>query len=203
MDWIHCRDIATEKLGIMCLYGPAGSGKWAILQSIAEMWCEEESLPASYFFSRFDFNCDHPRSLTGGEILPGWFSTGSNPPCVTLKAVLKTRYLVCITWFIASWRQHFLNSFYRQLRWLDPAVDFAPSVIATITYQAALRFSTFRERVVAAFDGLTTIPSYLAVHPIPTRLHRFRLFSQSSITSWCSSCWWIIRMRIVKTFRVK
>ncbi|PPQ85051.1 hypothetical protein CVT25_010273 [Psilocybe cyanescens] len=63
MDWIHGLDPAMQKALIMWLYGPAGAGKSAIAQSIAELCYEEGILIASYFFSRFDSTRNHPRSL--------------------------------------------------------------------------------------------------------------------------------------------
>ncbi|PPQ82414.1 hypothetical protein CVT25_008364 [Psilocybe cyanescens] len=63
MDWIHGLDPATQTALIVWLYGPAGAGKSAIAQSIAELCYEEGILIASYFFSRFDSTRNHPRSL--------------------------------------------------------------------------------------------------------------------------------------------
>ncbi|PPQ85048.1 hypothetical protein CVT25_010270 [Psilocybe cyanescens] len=63
MDWIHGLEPAMQKALIMWLYGPAGAGKSAIAQSIAELCYEEGILIASYFFSRFDSTRNHPRSL--------------------------------------------------------------------------------------------------------------------------------------------
>ncbi|PPQ85049.1 hypothetical protein CVT25_010271 [Psilocybe cyanescens] len=63
MDWIHGLEPATQHAVIVWLYGPAGAGKSAIAQSIAELCCEEGNLIASYFFSRFDSTRNHPRSL--------------------------------------------------------------------------------------------------------------------------------------------
>ncbi len=48
---------------ILWLYGPAGSGKSAILQSIAEQCAELEILLASFIFSRYDCTRNHPSSL--------------------------------------------------------------------------------------------------------------------------------------------
>ncbi|PPQ85050.1 hypothetical protein CVT25_010272 [Psilocybe cyanescens] len=63
MDWIHGLDPAMQKALIMWVYGPAGAGKSAIAQSIAELCYDEGILIASYFFSRFDSTRNHPRSL--------------------------------------------------------------------------------------------------------------------------------------------
>ncbi|PPQ90902.1 hypothetical protein CVT25_007881 [Psilocybe cyanescens] len=63
MDWIHGLNPATQTTLIMWLYGPAGAGKSAITQSIAELCYEEGILIASYFFSRFDSSRNHPLSL--------------------------------------------------------------------------------------------------------------------------------------------
>ncbi|PPQ79263.1 hypothetical protein CVT25_002733 [Psilocybe cyanescens] len=63
MDWIHGLGPAMQNALIMWLYGPAGAGKSAIAQSIAELCYEEGILIASYFFSRFDSTRNHPRSL--------------------------------------------------------------------------------------------------------------------------------------------
>lgn len=48
---------------ILWLYGPAGAGKSAILQSIAEKCAELKILLASFFFSRSDETRNHPGSL--------------------------------------------------------------------------------------------------------------------------------------------
>jgi len=47
----------------MWVYGPAGSGKSAIAQSIAEMCEEEMILLASFFFSRVDPSLNNVRPL--------------------------------------------------------------------------------------------------------------------------------------------
>ncbi|KAF8166170.1 hypothetical protein BJ912DRAFT_1068046 [Pholiota molesta] len=52
MEWIFGRD-DTEAL-ILWLYGPAGAGKSAILQTIAEQCFERKLLLASFFFGRSD-----------------------------------------------------------------------------------------------------------------------------------------------------
>ena len=63
IDWILGRDPLTRNALIAWLHGPAGSGKSAIAQSIAE-WCYEQGiLVASFFFSRFDSTRNHARSL--------------------------------------------------------------------------------------------------------------------------------------------
>ncbi|KDR79589.1 hypothetical protein GALMADRAFT_19964, partial [Galerina marginata CBS 339.88] len=48
---------------ILWLYGPAGSGKSAIAQTIADLLSKEKYLLASYFFSRFDSTRNHERSI--------------------------------------------------------------------------------------------------------------------------------------------
>ncbi len=48
---------------ILWLYGPAGSGKSAIIQSICERCCTLNLLFASFFFSRYDGTRDNPGSL--------------------------------------------------------------------------------------------------------------------------------------------
>jgi hypothetical protein len=48
---------------IMWLYGPAGAGKSAIAQTIAELCFAQKRLLASFFFSRSDPNRNHERSL--------------------------------------------------------------------------------------------------------------------------------------------
>ncbi|KDR66738.1 hypothetical protein GALMADRAFT_80531, partial [Galerina marginata CBS 339.88] len=63
MSWIHGLDPETRDTLIMWLYGPAGSGKSAIAQSIAELCHEEQILVASYFFARADSTRNHARSL--------------------------------------------------------------------------------------------------------------------------------------------
>ena len=60
IQWIFGHD--SEAL-IMWLYGPAGAGKSAILQTIAEMCTKLNILLASFFFSRADGTRNHPNSL--------------------------------------------------------------------------------------------------------------------------------------------
>ncbi|KDR68083.1 hypothetical protein GALMADRAFT_146574 [Galerina marginata CBS 339.88] len=62
-DWIFSLDPESRNALIMWLHGPAGSGKSAIAQTIAEWAFEEGVLLASYFFSRFDTTRNHSRSL--------------------------------------------------------------------------------------------------------------------------------------------
>lgn len=49
MNWILGLDFETQDFGIMWLHGPAGSGKSAIAQTIAERLFELKMLLASYF----------------------------------------------------------------------------------------------------------------------------------------------------------
>ncbi|KDR76633.1 hypothetical protein GALMADRAFT_452508 [Galerina marginata CBS 339.88] len=62
-EWILGLDPMTRSALIKWLHGPAGSGKSAIAQTLADWAFEEEILLASYFFSRFDSTRNHPRSL--------------------------------------------------------------------------------------------------------------------------------------------
>ena len=61
MRW--ARGEHTEEALIMWLYGPAGSGKSAILQTIAERCSEFNILLATYFFWKSDGTRNHPKSL--------------------------------------------------------------------------------------------------------------------------------------------
>ncbi|KJA19273.1 hypothetical protein HYPSUDRAFT_93532, partial [Hypholoma sublateritium FD-334 SS-4] len=61
MQWIFGSD--DRDALILWLYGPAGAGKSAILQSIAEKCAALDILLASFFFSRFDGTRNHPGSL--------------------------------------------------------------------------------------------------------------------------------------------
>ncbi|PPQ74805.1 hypothetical protein CVT26_004872 [Gymnopilus dilepis] len=54
MKWIRGLDPETKRFSVMWLYGPAGSGKSAIAQTIAEMLDELRILLASFFFARSD-----------------------------------------------------------------------------------------------------------------------------------------------------
>ncbi len=60
IQWIFGHD---SKSVIMWLYGPAGAGKSAILQTIAEKCTVLDILLASFFFSRSDGTRNHPDSL--------------------------------------------------------------------------------------------------------------------------------------------
>ncbi|KAF9473577.1 hypothetical protein BDN70DRAFT_908816 [Pholiota conissans] len=61
MGWIFGRN-DPEAL-IMWLYGPAGAGKSAILQTIAEWFAERNSLLASFFFGHSDPTRNHIKPL--------------------------------------------------------------------------------------------------------------------------------------------
>lgn len=63
MNWILGLDAETKDFVIMWLHGPAGSGKSAIAQTIAERLFDLKMLLASYFFARLDSTRNHPRSL--------------------------------------------------------------------------------------------------------------------------------------------
>ncbi|KDR68993.1 hypothetical protein GALMADRAFT_256229 [Galerina marginata CBS 339.88] len=63
MSWILGLDPETRNALIMWIYGPAGSGKTAIAQTIAERCAEEGYLLASFFFFRSDPTRNHPRSF--------------------------------------------------------------------------------------------------------------------------------------------
>ena len=52
MDWIQGLDDSERRCFFMWLYGPAGAGKSAIAQTIAELCYELKLLAASFFFSR-------------------------------------------------------------------------------------------------------------------------------------------------------
>ncbi|KDR81215.1 hypothetical protein GALMADRAFT_91866 [Galerina marginata CBS 339.88] len=60
MDWILRQDDTTRDAIIMWLYGPAGAGKSAIAQTIAEMCYSYGYLLAGFFFSKND----HQRSTS-------------------------------------------------------------------------------------------------------------------------------------------
>ena len=61
MQWIF--GSKDKEALILWLYGPAGAGKSAILQSIAEKCAELEIIIASFFFSRSDNTRNHHGSL--------------------------------------------------------------------------------------------------------------------------------------------
>ena len=52
MDWVHGLEELDRRCYFMWLYGPAGAGKSAIAQTIAELCYELKLLAASFFFSR-------------------------------------------------------------------------------------------------------------------------------------------------------
>ncbi|KAF9484804.1 hypothetical protein BDN70DRAFT_56494 [Pholiota conissans] len=61
MDWVLA--VASFDALIMWLYGPAGAGKSAIAQTIAEQCFERGLLLASFFFSRNDHNRNRSKPL--------------------------------------------------------------------------------------------------------------------------------------------
>ena len=61
MNWLLKN--AGQKALIMWLYGPAGAGKSAIVQTIAEKLFAQKLLLAGFFFSRTDSRRNHERSL--------------------------------------------------------------------------------------------------------------------------------------------
>ncbi|KDR69201.1 hypothetical protein GALMADRAFT_145603 [Galerina marginata CBS 339.88] len=63
MDWITKSDFQSFNALFMWLYGPAGAGKSAIAQSIAELCFAEGRLLASFFFGRSDPSRNHGRFL--------------------------------------------------------------------------------------------------------------------------------------------
>ncbi|KDR68256.1 hypothetical protein GALMADRAFT_1049183, partial [Galerina marginata CBS 339.88] len=63
MGWVHGLDPESLDALIIWLNGPAGSGKSAIAQTIAELCAEEGTLLASFFFFRSDPTRNHSRSL--------------------------------------------------------------------------------------------------------------------------------------------
>ena len=64
MDWIHTESSASS---FFWLYGPAGAGKTAILQAIAEFICSpsgsDQNFGGSFFFSRGKKGCDQGHFL--------------------------------------------------------------------------------------------------------------------------------------------
>ncbi|KAF7334390.1 NACHT domain-containing protein [Mycena venus] len=50
-DWVE--DIDNQAPNVMWLYGPAGAGKSAVAQSMAENWAANNRLAASFFFARW------------------------------------------------------------------------------------------------------------------------------------------------------
>ncbi|KAI3606104.1 nwd2 [Moniliophthora roreri] len=60
LDWIHSTSPSDRMLW---LYGPAGAGKSAIAQTIAQTAREENILVASFFFSRADPKRNNPRYI--------------------------------------------------------------------------------------------------------------------------------------------
>ncbi|PPQ74806.1 hypothetical protein CVT26_004873 [Gymnopilus dilepis] len=63
MNWIRGLDPETKDSAVMWLYGPAGSGKTAIAQSMAEALHELKMLLGSFFFGRLDSSRNHSGSL--------------------------------------------------------------------------------------------------------------------------------------------
>ncbi|KDR68254.1 hypothetical protein GALMADRAFT_28383, partial [Galerina marginata CBS 339.88] len=63
MGWVHGLDPESLDTLIIWLNGPAGSGKSAIAQTIAELCTEEGTLLAGFFFFRSDPTRNHSRSL--------------------------------------------------------------------------------------------------------------------------------------------
>src|SRR5882762_3666617 len=63
-DWIHSESLASY---FFWLYGPAGAGKTAILQAIAEFLCSpsgsDQNFGGSFFFSRGKQGRDHGHFL--------------------------------------------------------------------------------------------------------------------------------------------
>ncbi|EEB89972.1 hypothetical protein MPER_11880 [Moniliophthora perniciosa FA553] len=58
-DWIH--DDSSDS--VMWLYGPAGAGKSAIAQTIAEMAHDQDTLAGSFFFWRGDPKRNNPKYI--------------------------------------------------------------------------------------------------------------------------------------------
>ena len=52
MDWVQGLEDSEKRCFFLWLYGPAGAGKSAIAQTIAELCSESKLLAASFFFSR-------------------------------------------------------------------------------------------------------------------------------------------------------
>ncbi|KAF8798342.1 hypothetical protein BYT27DRAFT_6902536 [Phlegmacium glaucopus] len=64
MDWVQGLEDSERRCYFMWLYGPAGAGKSAIAQSIAELCHELKLLAASFFFSRTsEGRNDHSRLI--------------------------------------------------------------------------------------------------------------------------------------------
>ncbi|KDR69331.1 hypothetical protein GALMADRAFT_145706 [Galerina marginata CBS 339.88] len=63
MEWIEGLDTQTMNRLIAWLHGPAGAGKSALAQTIAELFYSAGILLAAFFFSRFDPTRNHSRSL--------------------------------------------------------------------------------------------------------------------------------------------
>ncbi|KDR73816.1 hypothetical protein GALMADRAFT_633733 [Galerina marginata CBS 339.88] len=61
--WVESLDAQTLDRLIMWLHGPAGAGKSAIAQTMAELFYDEGILLAAFFFSRFDSTRNQSRSL--------------------------------------------------------------------------------------------------------------------------------------------
>ncbi|KDR71817.1 hypothetical protein GALMADRAFT_159216 [Galerina marginata CBS 339.88] len=61
--WIESLEAHTVDRLIMWLHGPAGTGKTAIAQTLAELFHERGILLAAFFFSRFDDTRNRSRSL--------------------------------------------------------------------------------------------------------------------------------------------
>ncbi|PPR07666.1 hypothetical protein CVT26_001596 [Gymnopilus dilepis] len=62
-NWVRGLDTEERDALIMWLHGPAGAGKSAIAQTIAEEFSTQDEILASYFFSRTDPTRNHARSV--------------------------------------------------------------------------------------------------------------------------------------------
>ncbi|KAJ7122229.1 hypothetical protein C8R44DRAFT_164164, partial [Mycena epipterygia] len=58
--WAHEGD---EGPGVMWLYGPAGAGKSAVAQTMAERWATADELAAAFFFARWRVGGSSGKSL--------------------------------------------------------------------------------------------------------------------------------------------
>lgn len=63
MLWIHTCNPFNLKKAVLWIYGPAGAGKSAIAQTIADICYYQGLLLASFFFARLDPTRNHARSL--------------------------------------------------------------------------------------------------------------------------------------------
>ncbi|PPQ87783.1 hypothetical protein CVT25_008827 [Psilocybe cyanescens] len=93
---------------VLWLYGPAGAGKSAIAQTLAELWAAKNRLLASFFFSRSDLRRNNEKAFVATLAYQLWLHIHESRPII--EAVINNNPAIFQLNFDTQFRTLFVNT---------------------------------------------------------------------------------------------